>query len=366
MQALGSHRLRTLAVGLGLALAAVSLAGAAPSSAPPTVPPAEFGEVFPSGTFDNLNVGVGGPPRIDLKDLIGKRPIVFCYWIPEHPRSEEIFQQLQALAEEQGAGKLVLYGVATPPAGLSPAAASEWVKVAKERIVSLKIRVPVLRDEGFRIGQQMAVRSAPAIAVLDASGRLRMTNAGALRQTLEYKMDVASAIRRVASTGTLGTYGAVPTYYPASELAGKKVPDFEARVLGSPSKSSWSALQAPDRLNILIFWSVDCPHCRKSLPEINRWLKQHRDGYNVVTAARVTNDAMRTKTEEFCRQEEFTFTTLEDDGQSLANLFLITSTPTVFVIRPDGVVDSVLLSGETDFPATFEARRAKLLRPPRS
>jgi hypothetical protein len=42
----------------------------------------------------------------------------------------------------------------------------------------------------------------------------------------------------------------------------------------------------------------------------------------------------------------------------------VISTPTVVVIRPDGVVDSVLLSGETDFGHALELKKREILKTP--
>jgi hypothetical protein len=50
------------------------------------------------------------------------------------------------------------------------------------------------------------------------------------------------------------------------------------------------------KVNVLAFWSVDCPHCKVSLPKLNEWLKGHQDGMNVIGAARVTDDATKIRT----------------------------------------------------------------------
>lgn len=335
--------------------------GALDPVAPPQ--PAAFGEVFPHGLHVNLSAGEGPGPKIDLKDVIGKKPVVFCYWIPEHPRAEETLQAVQQIADELSPSKIVVYGVATPPPGASQAALADWVKKVKARIAELKIHLPVLEDDGFRIGRLLGVRSVPSVSVLDAEGRLRMANAGSLKQELEYKMDVAGGLRRLASTGRLGTYGAMPQYYPALELVGKKCPEFEAPLLGDGAVRKSSTLLAPDKINVMIFWSEDCPHCRKCLPQIGSYVRSHPNGINVVTAAKVLNEAAQVRTEEFCKQEGLTFlTTLADRDLKVGSLFMVTSTPTIFIIRPDGVIDSVLFSGETDYSATFDAKKKQFLK----
>ncbi len=339
---------------------ALGAAAETAQSAPPAA--AAFGEVFPGGTFTNINAGGGGAPKIDLRAVIGKTPVVFCYWIPQHARAEETLQGVQQIADEADPSKLAVFGVAVPPVSATEAAVQEWLKTVKDRIAALKIHVPVLQDDGFKLGRLLGVRAVPSVSALDAEGRLRMANGGSLKQVIEYKMDVAGALRRLASTGRMGTYGPLPAYFPAVELVGKKCPEFEAQVLGSGATRSISSMLAPDKVNVLIFWAEDCPHCRKSLPSINAYLKDHPAGINVVTAAKILSDAAKTQTEEFCKQEGFVFPTLMDRELKIGQLFMVTSTPTIFIIRPDGVIDSVLFSGETDYSATFEEKKRRLLK----
>jgi len=328
-------------------------AGAAGSTAT-GIEPALFGEPFPPDTFANLNEQAGGPPRIDLAAVLGKKPVVLFYWIAGNPRADEMFLQLQALGREIGPDKLALYGVVLQRPGRE-------ADVITAKLRELKIGLPVLDDEGFRIGQRLRVQSVPNITILDAEGRLRLSNGATLAQDLEYKITVESAIRRVAEKGTLGTYGYLSRYYPVKELVGKKCPDFEAPLLSNGAVQSWSSMLSPDKLNVLIFWSIDCPHCRKLIPEVSQWAKEHPQGINIVSAARVSNEATRIKTREFCELHGVPFPTLVDlDDVGAAELYNVTSTPTTLIIRPDGVVASVLLSSGQDFGKAIEEARQAL------
>jgi thiol-disulfide isomerase/thioredoxin len=286
--------------------------------------------------------------------VLGKKPIALCYWIAGNSRSEKMLLDLQAMIEEMGPGKIVLYGVAMPGGKLD-------ANQIRSRATELKLRVPVLEDEGFRIGQQVGVRTVPHVSLIDAEGVLRLANGASLQQNLEYKMDLAGAVRRAAETGTVGMYGYLPKYYPAEEMVGQKCPDFEAPALDDGVVRKWSSILDPKRVNILVFWSVDCPHCRKQLPEIDEWLKSNPGGVNLVTAAKISNDVEKSRTREYTRLNGFSFTTLMDVDRKIGQEFKVTSTPTIFIVRPDGVVDSVMLSGAIDFAKTFEAKKRELL-----
>ena len=330
--------------------------GAPPGLAP--VPRVDFGAPFPAAKFGNLNDAAGQPASIDLRAYLGKKPIVFVYWMAGNPRSEKILMDTQAAVDKAGADKVAFLPVAAAAYG------STDVAPIRARAAALKLKAPVLNDEGFRLLQQLDVRAVPNIAIVDAEGKLRLANGGSLTQSLEYKLDVEAAIRRVATTGRLGTYGALSTYYPVTELVGKKCPDFDAPLINDAVARTLSSMLASDKVNVLVFWSVDCPHCKASLPKLNEWLKGHPAGMNVISAARVTDDATKTRTAEYCRISGFTFPTFVDKDMQIGATYQVISTPTVVVIRPDGIVDSVLLSGETDLGAALEVKRREILKIP--
>lgn len=347
------------------AVAAILIGGSckAQSSTPPANPPAfvkvpmlQFSEPFPPAKFTNLNPNPGQPPTVDLLTYLGKKPIVLVYWMPANPRAEKILQDTYAAVQAAGKDKLALLAVASPQYG------STDVTPIKNRAKDLKLAMPVLYDEGFRVLQQLDVHAVPNISIIDGSGRLRMTNGSALKQTLEYKLDLEGAIARLASTGKFGTYGPLPPYYPVNELVGQKCPDFAAPGLTDGVSRTFSSMLAPDKLNVLVFWSVDCPHCKSAMPKLNKWLIDHGDGMNVVSAARVTDDATQKRTAEYCKLSGFVFPTLVDKDLEIAGRYNVVSTPTIVIIRPDGVIDSALTSGEIDIGPALETRKQQILK----
>ena len=59
------------------------------------------------------------------------------------------------------------------------------------------------------------------------------------------------------------------------------------------------------------------------------WLKGHADGMNVITAARVTDDATKARTAEYCKISGFTFPTFVDKDMQIGAVYQVISTPTV-------------------------------------
>jgi len=338
-----------------LAVLLLALAGAATTAQDPErLAPVPPGGSFPAGSYNNMNVQAGGPAEIDLAQYLGKKPFVLYYWIAGNTRSEETFLELQELVAEIGSEKLLLVGAAVPRPGV------EVDKIAT-RMQQLGIGVPVLEDTGFQIGQRLRVSAVPNITVIDGEGRLRLTNGASLRQVLGYELDVAGAIRSTAATGKLLTHGYLAKYFPVRELEGERCPDFKAPQIKDSVERRMHGLLDDSKVNVLIFWSVDCPHCRTSLPEINSWLREHPDGVNVVSCASVLDDAAKTKTEEFCKLNGFEFPTLVDVNSQIGDLYKVTTTPTIVIIGPDGIVDSTIISGYTDFGRTIEQKKKSLL-----
>jgi peroxiredoxin len=221
----------------------------------------------------------------------------------------------------------------------------------------------VLDDVDFSIGRRLGVRSVPHVSIIDAEGRLRLTNGASLIQVVGYKTDLAQAVRKVAEAGKLMTYGILDPYYPVKELEGQRCPEFSAPLLSTSVEQKSLDLLDTKKLNVLIFWSVGCPHCRKSLPEINAWLQQHPDGVNVISAASVDTDEAKIQTREFCESNHLSFPTLVDQDARLGQLFQVTTTPTIVIIRPDGVIDSTIVSGQKDFGHAIEETKRRLLGP---
>ncbi len=333
--------------------------GNAPSAHPQTaqIPRAEFGAPFPAWSYPNLNEGAGGAATIDLAGVLGRVPVIFHYWMPGHQRSEQVLIELQTLVESLGPGKAVLFAVTTPPMG------STDLAPIRARIRDLKLRVPCLKDDGLRLAQQTNADRVPAIALVDREGKLRLTNGASLVQSVEYKTDLAGLVKRLAEKGTIGTYGALPRYDPVVELIGKKAPDFQLPAASDGVPTKLSSLLAADKVNVLVFWSVDCPHCKKSLPELSRWVAKNGADVNVISVARVTNDALKNQTKEFVRVNGLAFPTFLDQDFRAAQQYYVTATPTVLVLRPDGTVHSTMSATETNYSRFFEAQKKEIFKP---
>ncbi len=330
-----------------LALAPASAQG---QQAGPVLP----GEPFPASQFTNFNTQAGGPETIDLAASLGQRAIIFVYWVAGHDRADKTLTQVQEIASNLTADSAVVYGVAIERPGRGKA------QIIK-RLGELGIKFPVLDDSDFVLGQQLRVQTVPNISIVDKGGKLRMANGASLLQVIGYEQTVRSAIERAVKGGDVGTYGYLERYYPVNELVGKECPDFKAPLLSNSVEQRLSGMIKKDHVNVLIFWSVNCQHCRRELPLINAWLRKNQEGLNVISAAGISDDVTKTRTKEFCDINKFVFPTLVDRDLKISQLYQVTSTPTILFISPDGVVDSVVLSTSDDFGTIATRKKKELL-----
>ena len=205
-------------------------------------------------------------------------------------------------------------------------------------------------------------KSEQIINLKDADGMSGlMTVYTMLTSRLEYKLTVADAVRRIATTGQLGTYGDPPRYEPIVELLGTKPPAFDLPAVEDGISRSSKSLLASEKVNVFVFWAIDCPHCTQFMPKFNAWLKDHHDGINAVGVARVMNDTLKTRTQEFVRLNSFVFPNLVDKDFVVAQQYNVVATPTILILRPDGTADSIMPASETDFEKFFAAKKKSLL-----
>jgi cytochrome c-type biogenesis protein len=313
------------------------------------------GDAFPPGSFENLNPI--GPRTIDLAGDLGTRPVVLYYWIAGNRRAEEVFGALEQLVAELDPGQLALYGVAVPREELANAAA------ITNRLQLLGLRTPVLQDTGFTIGKRVGAETVPHISIIDSSGRLQLTNGISLAQPVgDGDTVLADVIRAAAATGRLAAHGALARYHPVRELEGRPSPDFSAPLVAGDEPRRLRDLLDDSKLNVLVFWSVDCSHCRHELPEINAWIRDNPGDANVVSCARALDESAQARTRQFSDEQGFVFPTLVDRDSSIVDLYRITSTPTILLIGPDGVVQSAIVAHDetTPFAETIERKREEL------
>lgn len=109
-------------------------------------------------------------------------------------------------------------------------------------------------------------------------------------------------------------------------------PDFELTLLNGESFRLSDHLGA--NVVVLNFWATWCGPCRKEMPELAYFVKEHAEHPVVFVAINVGEPAEAV--DRYMRSEEFTFTVGLDIDSEVANQYRVRGLPTTVIISPDG------------------------------
>lgn len=86
---------------------------------------------------------------------------------------------------------------------------------------------------------------------------------------------------------------------------------------------------------VLNFWFVNCPPCKKEIPELNKIVAEYQQQKDVVFLAIALDD--KAALEEFLKNLPFQYNII-DSGMFIAQQYRITSYPTHVVVDKEGIV----------------------------
>ena len=316
-------------------------AEAAQAPGPESAPPAgekpgaggvRVGEPFPPLALQELRPGADRPGPLDLGPDLGKRPILFVYFVPTHQVSEEILLDAQRFLAAELKDKVAFHPV---------------VRLGKrfeiteliERMRLLGVTEPVVLDEDGRVQKAIGVGVVPAMALIDGKGRLAFTRATSLRNPVDAGVDVREAIRIASRGGDPPLVPRLPRYLPAADMVGERFRDFALPDYRTGDLLKLSDHVKPGRLTALFYWGVTCALSKAGMPEI---VAAHRTfGGRYLDVISVVRDRDKAKVEAFAAENGMTFPILQDRDGRFTSQYRVISTPTLIVIGPDGTVVDV-------------------------
>lgn len=86
------------------------------------------------------------------------------------------------------------------------------------------------------------------------------------------------------------------------------------------------------KIVVLNFWFINCPPCRKEIPELNEIANDYKDSTNIVFLG-IAND-YKSELREFLKDNPFGYTII-DDGRYIADQYRIRSFPTNVILDKD-------------------------------
>ncbi len=315
----------------------------------------EPGAAVPPLALTLLDPEVPEGKPLALSEHLGKRPLVICYFVMGEAVSEEVLLSLQeALADG-------MEGEIQPLAAMRIGQRITHGEVV-DRLSLLGISMPVVLDQDLTLARVLGVTTAPSLHVIDHRGHLRIADAKSLKQKVATGMDLDQAIRNAARRGPVPTVTKLPRYYPANELVDQAFPDFALKKFRTNETLRLSDLVRKDQVTALMFWHPNCKHCKRAMPGVVVGQQSYEKWLNVVSVVDLTNADEVRNCEDTIRAHGIPFPVLEDEGRRITDLYKVISTPTMFFIRPDGVVDSVYTTGEANYVPIFSLKIRRILK----
>ncbi len=149
---------------------------------------------------------------------------------------------------------------------------------------------------------------------------------------------------RAEAVPTLGTLPAEPVY----RMLGRKLPDLTAHELDGKTPRALSGLLNRGKKLLVFYWSPTCPHCKRALPKLSDWLRtQNPDDLEVIDIARADSPYLSREIPRIVK--DYPFMHLLDSDRSIARSLVVRSTPTSFLIAPDGEILSIKVGGSVDW-----------------
>ncbi|MFQ5701459.1 MAG: redoxin domain-containing protein [Acidobacteriota bacterium] len=347
------QRLRVLRGLLLLALLAGGIAGPAAQEAIEKITP---GQRVPALRVEVLRPGRSDVQPLNLGSLVGHRPVVVAYFRLGEAVGEEQFLEVQELVETELKGRVELLGAML-------LGRKSTLEKAADRFSLFGVTVPVILEKQFRIGRALGVTTSPSISLIGADGVLRIADAKSLKQKVSSGMTLEQAIRSAARGGPVPTVMRLRRYYPANELVGRSFPDFMLKRFEDKERVRLSDHVGQEKkVTAVFFWHPNCKHCKKALPGIMVGYNSYRKWLDVVSVVDLKNQDEARNCRDTIRAHKIDFPVLEDEGRRVTDLYKVISTPTMFFIRPDGIIDSVYTSGEINYVPVFSSRIRSILK----
>lgn len=277
----------------------------------------------------------------DLQARLGKgRPVALLFWAPGFTLSETALVELSRYLHEREP-RYEVFAVA----GKRDDQRAEmlWERFG---MLDLPPGLPLLMDDAFNLSKQLEVTDVPDLVLIDAAGRVVVTKIKGLEQLIALSPERLTGQQVIARVG-LGTptrpITGVPPYYPATELFGRCAPEFTLTDVTSQRSVPFTGRSPNGRPTLLMFWSSTCTHCQKEIPQLVAYVRDHPDALNVVSVSFIKPDrpdgfSHRRITLAYIQSHGIGWSVLDDSSGYANDLYRVVSTPTTFLLSPDGQV----------------------------
>lgn len=287
------------------------------------------------------------PTKYDLAEHLGKKAILFYYWMPGFQGSVNELVELDKFARSLKGDKVQILTV-------SRARDEQEIEAIKDVVSAKGISLPVVLDD-MSLMMRLGVTSVPAYVAVGDDKRIDIIDATGLAMKLQNGEKLRDVVTTAAKTGAFPSVRG-PGQNAVFQLVGEPVPQFALSDLNG--KKIDSKNYVGKKPLVLIFWSALCPHCQRELPRLQAYLNKHRDKVDMLSVTRFTNDMHKQKTYDYVKEKQITFPVLVDDA-GVNDLFSINGIPTWLMVDTSGKVSHVAIGEKADLDTILDAEIAK-------
>jgi len=119
-------------------------------------------------------------------------------------------------------------------------------------------------------------------------------------------------------------------------------PDFE---LKAPTGETVRLIDLRGQAVLVNLWATWCPPCRAEMTSIEKMYQEYKDRKFVVLAVNMTYQDDSLAILPFVNEQKLTFPILLDETGEMANAYQLRSLPSSYFIRPDGIINEVVIGG---------------------
>jgi thiol-disulfide isomerase/thioredoxin len=188
------------------------------------------------------------------------------------------------------------------------------------------------------ISEQTIVRDGSG-AVMPYATWNKMMKSGwfslrAIKGTNEYYLFELSAEQRAnfeekkkAALSTLAKPKLSPVFNEGEKFRGDKIQDV--------SGNKFDVRKPDGKIYVFNYWFINCPPCKKEIPELNRLVEKYKNNSDVVFLGIALDDAYSLK--QFLTTTPFRYN-IVDDGRYFAQKFGLKAYPTHVIVGKDGII----------------------------
>ena len=281
----------------------------------------------------------GGPAGRELAKIVGKRPLLLAYWRPQDHNSEAAVVDAWRIVRE-GAREAEFLPLAVLAASQSPT-------VITQRAKELGLDGLAVRQDNGTLARLFGVRQVPSFVLIDVSGVLRAVGGSSITQLTESGASIAGELANAVSGKPVQTLGVLSSR-PIYRHLGKPLPDVEVTEYDGKTPRKISSLLDQGKRVLVVYWIGTCSHCKHALPKLRQWYQAAApDDLVIVDVARGDHPELRDTAAQFI--QGYPWLHWLDSNASAGRRWLVTETPTAFLVSPDGKVDGIQVGGDIDW-----------------